>query len=521
MKVSGSAAPAGLYPEGELGRKTYKRFEYGRNVSGIVKKKDLYEWCTAIIVDCQCEVDNISFKQHGFSKGNGSDTILAETANDIYNAGKPYIYGVYDGNEVDGQEAVDNALKDLKRRCVPKFDYDVTTALTYQEYMEISLGDTVRVNDTSFNPPLLLEARISNIELSFSDRNNCKCTLSNYRQLKTSALDLTKFISGNKKLTEQDIINIKKYLAELDIDKAVIQKIINSLLDKNDDPVIVGPGKEPGKGDDPDAVEEVEDTEDYKQIKLSTISGGLWLGDKRIYDLKSSKPVSKDDSKVAQQYKDALEYYKKFKLGTKKNDVGLLAIMSDNNKWKIPTLVRYWCKKFGLDTRLVYAMIYQESSGNPYLDEAAYGLMQCEKSSYFGRKYTIKFLDGSTKSFTPSYSTMKPGSQGKTTINGVKVDKAVSNQIMFGCHELRQRAENFHFNIFATLIGYNFGKAGCDWCICEYIKDKYGLTVNSNKRGIVYQSTKVKEKYYAILDTHKAPFASYRQKYKNKWGAPT
>ena len=44
--------------------------------------------------------------------------------------------------------------------------------------------------------------------------------------------------------------------------------------------------------------------------------------------------------------------------------------MSDNNKWKIPTLVRYWCKKFGLDTRLVYAMIYQESSGNPYLDEA-------------------------------------------------------------------------------------------------------------------------------------------------------
>ena len=117
-----------LYDEGELGRKTYKRFEYGRNVSGIIKKKDLYEWCTAIIIDCQCEVDNISFSQHGFSKGNGSDTILAETANDIYNAGKPYIYGVYDGNEVDGREAVDNALKDLKRRCVPKFDYDITTA---------------------------------------------------------------------------------------------------------------------------------------------------------------------------------------------------------------------------------------------------------------------------------------------------------------------------------------------------------------------------------------------------------
>lgn len=510
-----------LYDEGELGKKTYKRFEYGRNVSGIVKKKDLYEWCTAIIIDCQCEVDNISFKQHGFSKGNGSDTILAETANDIYNAGKPYIYGVYDGNEVDGREAVDNALKDLKRRCIPKFDYDVTTALTYQEYMDISLGDTVRVNDSSFNPPLLLEARISKIELSFSDRNNCKCTLSNYRKLKTSALDLTKFISGNKKLTEQDIINIKKYLAELDIDKAVIGKIINSLLDKNDDPVIINPGKEPGKGDDPEATEEVEDTEDYKQIKLSTISGGLWLGDKRIYDLKSSKPVSQEDSKVAQQYKDALAYYKKFSLGTRKDNATLASIMSDNNKYKIGVLVRYWCGKFGLDTRLVYAMIMAESSGNPYCDEAAYGLMQCEKSCYFGRKYTIKFLDGSTKSFTPSYSTMQPGKGGKTTINGVSVDKNISNQIMFGCYELRKCAEACHYNVFATLMAYNFGQAGMQWCVCEYIKDKYGLSVNSNKRGIASQSTAVKEKYYKVLDTHKAPFASYRQKYKNRWHAGT
>lgn len=509
-----------LYDEGELGRKTYKRFEYGRNVSGIIKKKDLYEWCTAIIIDCQCEVDNISFSQHGFSKGNGSDTILAETANDIYNAGKPYIYGVYDGNEVDGREAVDNALKDLKRRCVPKFDYDVTTALTYQEYMDISLGDTVRVSDTSFNPPLLLEARISNIELSFSDRNNCKCTLSNYKRLKTNALDLTKFISGNKKLTEQDIINIKKYLAELDIDKVTMQKIINSLLEKNDDPVII----EPGKDDDSDSTEEVEDTEDYKQIKLSTISGGLWLGDKRIYDLKSSKPVSQEDSKVAQQYKDALAYYKKFKLGTRKDNAEAASIRSDNNKYKIGVMVRYWCSKFGLDTRLVYAMIMAESTGDPYNatgSSGGYGLMQCERSCYFGVKHTIKFLDGSTKSFTPSYSTMRPGSQGKTTINGVSVDKAISNQIMFGCHELRQRAEACHYNVFATLMAYNFGQAGMEWCVCEYIKDKYGLTVNSNKRGIAHQSTKVKEKYYKILDTHKAPFASYRQKYKNRWKAGT
>ena len=498
-----------IYAEGELGLKTYKRFEYGLNVSGINKKKDLYDWCTALIVESKNSVVDIVVDEDGYFKTKGSDVILAINENNKYNNGKDFIYGVYEGEEMSAQETIDNALKEIKKRATPHFDYEVTTALTYDEYMEINLGDTVRVVDHAYNPALMLEARVSKLELSFTDRNACKCTLSNYKELKSNIM----FGLGDKELTEIDILAIKQYLATLDINKDEIDKIIKILLDELDDPVEI-PDKP--KPDDP-----IEDTENYKTIKLSTIDGGLWLGDKRIYDLIDNKTPSKDPSDNDKQYKDALEYYEKFKLGTKKNDAGLLAVMSDNNKWKIPTLVRYWCKKFGLDTRLVYAMIYQESSGNPYLDEAAYGLMQCEKSCYFGRKQTIKFLDGSTKSFTPSYSTMKPGSQGKTTINGVKVDKAISNQIMFGCHELRQRAENFHFNVFATLIGYNFGKAGCDWCICEYIKDKYGYSVNSNTRGIAHQSTKVKAKYYDVLDTHKAPFASYRQKYKKRWGAGT
>ena len=502
-----------IYAEGELGLKTYKRFEYGLNVSGINKKKDLYDWCTALIVESKNSVVDITVDEDGYFKTKGSDVILAINENNKYNNGKDFIYGVYEGEEMSAQETIDNALKEIKKRATPHFDYEVTTALTYDEYMEINLGDTVRVVDHAYNPALLLEARVSKLELSFTDRNACKCTLSNYKELKSNIM----FGLGDKELTEIDILAIKQYLATLDINKDEIDKIIKILLAELDDPVEI-PDK-PKPGDDPE--EPIEDTENYKTIKLSTIDGGLWLGDKRIYDLINNKTPSKDPSDNDKQYKDALEYYEKFKLGTKKNDAGLLAVMSDNNKWKIPTLVRYWCKKFGLDTRLVYAMIYQESSGNPYLDEAAYGLMQCEKSCYFGRKQTIKFLDGSTKSFTPSYSTMKPGSQGKTTINGVKVDKAISNQIMFGCHELRQRAEDFHFNIFATLIGYNFGKAGCDWCICEYIKDKYGYSVNSNTRGIAHQSTKVKAKYYDVLDTHKAPFASYRKKYKNRWGAGT
>ena len=506
-----------IYAEGELGHKTYKRFEYGRNVSGITKKKDLYDWCTAIIIDCNCEVDDITLNEKGYSKGNGSDTILAIAENNKYNAGKDFIYGIYEGNETDGQEAVDNALKALKERAVPHFDYEVTTAMTYEEYMEVSLGDTVRVTDHGYNPSLLLEARIGQLDISFSDRNNCKCTLTNYKELKSNIRDFNDLFDGTRKLTEADILVIKKYLADLDIDEAEIDRIIKALLNGMDDQVEINPDPQPPKDD----IEEVDDTENYKTIKLSNINGGLWLGDKRVYDTNKNKSYSEADTEVAKQYKDALKYYNKFSLGSKKNDSTLATIMSDNNKYKIGAMVRYWCKKFGLDTRLVYAMICQESSGNPYSDEAAYGLMQCEKLTYFNKKQTIKFIDGTTRSFTPSYNTMDPKKGITITLNGVKVNQNISNQIMFGCNELRKCAEASHFNVFATLMAYNFGQAGMQWCVCEYIKDKYKYSVNSEKRGIAYQSTKVKEKYWEIIDSYKAPFASYRQKYKNKFHAGT
>ena len=106
---------------------------------------------------------------------------------------------------------------------------------------------------------------------------------------------------GDKELTQADILAIKQYLSSLDISKEEVEKILKILLAELDDPVDVT--DKPKTGDDPD------DTEDYKVIKLSTIDGGLWLGDKRIYDLISNKTPQKDESKNDKQYKDALEYY--------------------------------------------------------------------------------------------------------------------------------------------------------------------------------------------------------------------
>ena len=124
-----------LFSEGNLGDKTYKRFEYGRNVTGITKSKDLYDWCTGIIIDCDCDVTDKTFSINNgdeFDKPAG-DVILNRSANEKYNNGRPYIMGVYSGKETDPTLACTNAWKELIKRREPKFDYEVDTALTSKE----------------------------------------------------------------------------------------------------------------------------------------------------------------------------------------------------------------------------------------------------------------------------------------------------------------------------------------------------------------------------------------------------
>ena len=181
-----------IYEEGQLGERTYKRFEYSRNVTDIIKKKDLYDFCTAIVLDSTISgVTDIEIDLADYKKTKGSDTILAKENNNKYNDGKDYIYGVYSGNDKDANILVENGLAELQRRSVPKFDYECTTVLSYEEYQDINIGDTVYVIDHTFEPIITLEARIGTLEISFTDRENCKCNLTNYKEIKGQDINST------------------------------------------------------------------------------------------------------------------------------------------------------------------------------------------------------------------------------------------------------------------------------------------------------------------------------------------
>lgn len=517
-----------VYASGEKGNKIYKRIESNLNAYGISRNENSKDFCSGIIPIGKNGItikDVYWAKEKGYpvEKPEGQDFILDEEAHAMFNNGGKYIIRNFEFDDNNANDLCWSAYKKLQEIKQIKYNYEVPAYLKDEDYETLETGDTVCVISDKFEPPIQLEARIS--ELILSDNEN-KCEFANYKEVKSNIKKINKndiiqdtidSITGfTGKLTQADIDRIREFLKQLDIESEEIEQLLKKYEDSLKDTVT-------------DKEEISDDEENYKEIILSKIDNGLWLGDERIYDVKKYKcagitnatNTENPSSGSATEYKNAVEYYSKFSLGTKSNSSSMDKLISSSNKYKISTIVKYWSKKFGLDPYLVYAVIMAESSGNPYCSSAAYGIMQCEKAAYFGYKQTIKYLDGSTKTFTPSYSTMKPGI-GKVTLNGVSVDKGISNQIMFGCHELRKSLVRFKYNIFAALMGYNFGLYGADWVICKYVANKNNLTF-VDKFGYTAQSSKVQELYFKELETLKAPWANLRKTYvsQKKMGTAT
>lgn len=524
-----------VYASGEKGNKIYKRIESNLNAYGISRNENSKDFCSGIIPIGKNGItikDVYWAKEKGYpvEKPEGQDFILDEEVHAMFNNGGKYIIRNFEFDDNNANDLCWSAYKKLQEIKQIKYNYEVPVYLKDEDYETLETGDTVCVISDKFKPPIQLEARIS--ELILSDNEN-KCEFANYKEVKSNIKKINKndiiqdtidSITGfTGKLTQSDIDRIREFLKQLDIESEEIEKLLKKYEDSLKDTVV-------------DKDEIAEDTENYKEIILSKIDNGLWLGDERIYDLKKNKcagvttttstETTENSSSSAKEYKNAVEYYSKFSLGTYANKSSLSSLISSSNKYKISTIVKYWSKKFGLDPYLVYAVIMAESSGNPYCktktERGGYGIMQCERAAYFNRKQTIKYLDGSTKSFTPSYSTMTPGKSGKTTLNGVSVDKNISNQIMFGCHELRKSLVRFKYNIFAALMGYNFGLYGADWVVCKYVANKNNLNF-VDKFGYTAQSSKVQELYFKELETLKARWANLRKTYvaQKKMGTAT
>ena len=277
------------FASGERGTKRYKRFESDRNSYGMKRTGDITNFCSGIIPVGKngITISDVKWeKEQGdpTDKPLGQNYIFDEKAHEMLNNGGKYVLMKYKSDAEDIYTLIYEGYAKLKELNKTKFSYEIPVYMTERDYEEIDVGDTNYVVSNKFNPAIQLEARITEFEISFTDRTKNSVTLGNYKQIRSKIKSLNKddivkdvvdIIKKHGKLTATDLISIRNYLNQLGVDKKTIDKLIKKYTDK----VVPDPIR---PGDDTDKISE--DTEDYRAINIKKIDNGLWIGDSRIHD---------------------------------------------------------------------------------------------------------------------------------------------------------------------------------------------------------------------------------------------
>ena len=82
---------------------------------------------------------------------------------------------------------------------------------TVDGYIDAEIGDTYVIEDSEYKPTLYLEARVTEQQISFINKDNCKTTFDNFEELQsqvnTALLDEMKSMINANKTYDASIIS--------------------------------------------------------------------------------------------------------------------------------------------------------------------------------------------------------------------------------------------------------------------------------------------------------------------------
>ena len=123
---------------------------------------------------------------------------------------------------------------ELKRHCYPAITYEV------DGYIDADVGDTVKVYDDGFKPLLIIQARVSDQKISFTNPTSNKTIFANFKALENK-------LSSDIQSTLNRLFEASKpYIIKLSTDKGVIFKngsgesVVTPTLYKGGKPVVTG-----------------------------------------------------------------------------------------------------------------------------------------------------------------------------------------------------------------------------------------------------------------------------------------
>ena len=195
-----------------------KTLYYGKTIKGVTRTVDKTEMYTAIrphgkdnltisAVDKTETADGMTF-----TTTSGSDTLCCPEMRDKYpsqlidSSAESYIVLDWDYDTDSADTLYSKALAKLKSVCSPAITYEASGKF------ELEIGDTITIQDEAFNPILILEARVSEQQISFSDPTQNLNTYANFRAIKSRALnttvknDGTVHVKSNGKVTNDKVV---------------------------------------------------------------------------------------------------------------------------------------------------------------------------------------------------------------------------------------------------------------------------------------------------------------------------
>jgi flagellum-specific peptidoglycan hydrolase FlgJ len=130
--------------------------------------------------------------------------------------------------DTDSEEVlISTALRNLRKYCYPATTYEA------DGYFDLDIGDTVKIQDTGFSPMLVLEARVSEQQISFTNPSENKTVFANFQALQNKVSD--SLLTRMSKLAEQAI----PYELKLSTDQGTAfknrtgQSLLMAKLEKN------------------------------------------------------------------------------------------------------------------------------------------------------------------------------------------------------------------------------------------------------------------------------------------------
>lgn len=231
------------------GQETGKIFSYGLDLVGVERTEDSSELVTALIGVGKTDPNGypLNFEDYfpiideeKYEKKD--DWIGSIEAVERWGKNGQHIFGVYkDDNATNPVELFNNTLEQLKTLSKPRLTYKVDVVLLEKvsgfSAHRVRLGDTIVVRDDTFNPSLVLTARIMEVKRSKTNPTSDSVILGDFRPVSITPIETIRRLQNTLHQSENRWNIVKDWAGVDNASGSIVMKKKTFLVNENQETV--------------------------------------------------------------------------------------------------------------------------------------------------------------------------------------------------------------------------------------------------------------------------------------------